>query len=220
MERSSVGTSPDELDLVRRLREGDEDTFMALVEQLQPQMLRIAQMFVSSRAVAEEVVQDTWIAVLRGIDRFEGRSSLRTWILRIVMNQAKTRGQRESRSVPFSSLTADASDEGVLDPSWFQGSADRFPGGWVTFPRSWSDIPEDRLLAGETLGVVRSAIEGLPPQQAAVIRMRDLLGLPAEEVCNALDLSETNQRVLLHRARSRVRRALDAYLEGEARGAS
>jgi RNA polymerase sigma-70 factor, ECF subfamily len=219
MNRSSVDASPDELELVRRLREGDEDAFMELVERLQPQMLRLAQMFVSSRAVAEEVVQDAWIAVLRGIDRFEGRSSVKTWILRIVANQAKTRGQREGRSVPFSSLTAEGSDEVVLDPSWFQGPNDRHPGGWVRFPRSWDEVPEDRLLADETLEVVRAAIEALPGKQAAVIRMRDVLGLPAEDVCNELDVSETNQRVLLHRARSKVRRAVDAYLQAEARGA-
>jgi RNA polymerase sigma-70 factor, ECF subfamily len=219
MERSSVDASPDELELVRRLREGDEDAFMELVERLQPQMLRVARMFVSSSAVAEEVVQDAWLAVLRGIDRFEGRSSVKTWILRIVANQAKTRGQREGRSVPFSSLAAEGSDEGVLDPDWFQGPNDRYPGGWVRFPRSWADIPEDRLLADETLKVLRLAIEALPEKQAAVIRMRDVLGLAPEEVCNALDVSETNQRVLLHRARSKVRRAVDAYLQGEARGA-
>jgi RNA polymerase sigma-70 factor, ECF subfamily len=219
MEHSSLEVSRDELELVRRLREGDEDAFMALVERLQPQMLRVAQMYVSSRSLAEEVVQDAWIAVLRGIDRFEGRSSVQTWIFRIVANQAKTRGQRESRSVPFSSLPRDESDEGAVDPSWFQGPGDRFPGGWVTFPESWSNVPEDRLLGGETLEVVRTAIEELPPKQAAVIRMRDVLGLPAGEVCNALELSETNQRVLLHRARSRVRRAVDTYLQGETRGA-
>jgi RNA polymerase sigma-70 factor, ECF subfamily len=219
MEHSSLEVSRDELELVRRLREGDEDAFMALVERLQPQMLRVAQMYVSSRPVAEEVVQDAWIAVLRGIDRFEGRSSVQTWIFRIVANQAKTRGQRESRAVPFSSLARDDSDEGAVDPSWFQGAGDRFPGGWVTFPQSWSRVPEERLLGSETLEVVRTAIEELPPKQAAVIRMRDVLGLPAGDVCNALELSETNQRVLLHRARSRVRRAVDTYLQGETRGA-
>lgn len=219
MKRSSLEVSNDELELVQRLREGDEDAFVALVERLQQQMLRVAQMYVSSRSVAEEVVQDSWMAVLRGIDRFEGRSSLQTWIFRIVANQAKTRGQRESRSVPFSSMPRAESVEGAVDPSWFHGPGDRFPGGWVTFPQSWSNVPEDRLLGGETLEVVRTAIEELPSKQAAVIRMRDVLGLPAGEVCNALELSETNQRVLLHRARSRVRRAVDTYIQGETRGA-
>jgi RNA polymerase sigma-70 factor, ECF subfamily len=218
MDTSSVALSPDEHELVERLRRGDEAAFMALVERLQPQMLRVARMYVSSRAAAEEVVQDAWLAVLRGIDRFEGRSSLRTWIFRIVANLAKTRGQREARSVPFSSL-ADDSDEGVLDPGWFQGSSDRHPGGWVVFPQTWSSIPEDRLLNDETLRIVRRAIDALPPKQATVIRMRDVLGMSADEVRNALDLSETNQRVLLHRARSKVRRAVDRYFEDESRSA-
>lgn len=212
MDASPVALSPSDAEVLERLRRGDEDAFMALVERLQPQMVRVARMYVSTGAAAEEVAQDAWLAVLRGLDRFEGRSSLRTWIFSIVANLAKTRGQRDARSVPFSSLAGDA-DEGVLDPAWFQGPEDRFPGGWVTFPRSWSAVPEDRLLGDETLAVVRRAIERLPPQQATVIRMRDVLGMSSEEVRNALGLSETNQRVLLHRARSKVRRALDAYLE-------
>src|SRR4051794_39949124 len=132
MDTPSVALSSDERELVERLQRGDEEAFMTLVERLQPQMLRVARMYVSNRAAAEEVVQDAWLAVLRGIDRFEGRSSLRTWIFRIVANLAKTRGQREARSVPFSSLSDD-SDEGVLDPAWFQGSNDRHPGGWLAF---------------------------------------------------------------------------------------
>jgi RNA polymerase sigma-70 factor, ECF subfamily len=218
MDMPSVALSSNERELVELLRRGDEEAFMALVERLQPQMLRVARMYVSNRAAAEEVVQDAWLAVLRGIDRFEGRSSLRTWIFRIVANLAKTRGQREARSVPFSSLSDD-SDQGVLDPAWFQGSNDRHPGGWVAFPQAWSSIPEDRLLNDETLQIVRRAIDALPPKQATVIRMRDVLGMSADEVRNALDLTETNQRVLLHRARSKVRRAVDRYLEGESRSA-
>jgi RNA polymerase sigma-70 factor (ECF subfamily) len=203
-----------ELALVERLRAGDETAFMMLVEQHQATMLRIARMYVSSRAVAEEVVQEAWLGILKGLDRFEGRSSLRTWMYRIVANIAKTRGQREGRSVPFSSLAGDDEGSGV-DPEWFQGAAEGAPGGWRAFPDDWRGIPDERLLGHETLQRIGRAIEELPPMQAEVIRLRDVLGWSSEEVRNALDLTETNQRVLLHRARSRVRRALDAYLSEE-----
>ena len=169
-------------------------------------------MYVSSQAVAEEVVQDAWLGILQGLDGFEGRSSLRTWMYRILANIAKTRGVREGRSQPFSALVSD-DDGGSVPESWFRGADDRWPGGWTTFPNDWRGIPEDRLLAGETLHVVGEAIDSLPPLQAEVIRLRDVLGWTSEEVRNVLDLSETNQRVLLHRARSRVRRAVDEYLE-------
>jgi RNA polymerase sigma-70 factor (ECF subfamily) len=172
-------------------------------------MLRVAEMYVSSRAVAEDVVQEAWVGVLRGIGRFEGRSSLKTWLYRIVANTAKTRGVRESRSVPFSSL-GDGADEGTVDADRFLGSGDRFPGHWAVPPQAWA--PEGRLLADETLEVVERAIEKLPPAQRAVITMRDVQGFTSEEVCNALDLTETNQRVLLHRARAKVRSALEEYM--------
>jgi RNA polymerase sigma-70 factor, ECF subfamily len=178
-------------------------------------MLRIARMYVSTRAVAEEVVQEAWLGIVRGLERFEGRSSLRTWMYRIVANLAKTRGQREGRSVPFSSLGG--ADDAAVDANWFQGADDRFAGGWRVAPDDWDGIPEDRLVGRETLERIGLAIDALPPMQAAVIRLRDVLGWSSEEVRNALDLSETNQRVLLHRARSRVRRELDAYLS-EGRG--
>jgi len=208
---TNVLASPADLAVVERLRAGDEATFMMLVEQHQTPMLRIARMYVSSRAVAEECVQEAWLGILQGLDRFEGRSSLRTWMYRIVANIAKTRGQREGRSVPFSALAGD-DEHPPVDPAWFQGAGDGFPGGWRTFPDEWDGIPEERLVAHETLRHIGSAIDGLPHMQAAVIRLRDILGWTSEEVRNALDLSETNQRVLLHRARSRVRRELDAYL--------
>jgi RNA polymerase sigma-70 factor (ECF subfamily) len=185
---------------------------MMLVEQHQAAMLRVARMYVSSNAVAEEVVSEAWLGILKGLDRFEGRSSLRTWLYRIVANIAKTRAQRDQRSIPFSALEGD--DDGI-DPEWFQSVAERAPGGWRTFPDDWRGIPEERLEAHETLGRIARAIDALPPMQAEVIRLRDVLGWSSEEVRNALDLSETNQRVLLHRARSRVRRALHEYLFGE-----
>ncbi|MGZ8578465.1 MAG: RNA polymerase sigma factor [Actinomycetota bacterium] len=204
--------SPEDLQLVERLRAGDEDTFMMLVEKHQAMMLRVARMYVSSQAVAEEVVQDAWLGILQGLPKFEGRSSLRTWIYRILVNIAKNRGVREGRSQPFSSLV-DLDASPAVPESWFRGGEDRHPGGWSTFPSDWRGLPEERLLASETIRVVGDAIEGLPSVQAEVIRLRDVLGWTSEDVRNVLDLSETNQRVLLHWARSRVRRALDEYLE-------
>ena len=198
--------SPEDALLVEGLRAGDEAAFAAVMRMYGRGMLRVAEMYVSSRAVAEDVVQEAWVGVLRGIGRFEGRSSLKTWLYRIVANTAKTRGVRESRSVPFSSL----GDEGTVDPDRFIGSGERFPGHWAVPPQAWA--PESRLLADETLDVVERAIEKLPPAQRAVITMRDVQGFTSEEVCNALDLTETNQRVLLHRARAKVRSALEEYM--------
>lgn len=200
--------SGEDLRLVEALRAGDEAAFRRLVREFGPAMLRMAQLYVSSRAVAEEVVQEAWLGVLRGIDRFEGRSSLRTWIFRILTNTAKTRGMREGRSLPFSSLADD--DEGAVDADRFLGDDTRFPGHWAAPPRPWEGA--GRLLARETREVVERAIAKLPPAQAAVITMRDVEGFDADEVCNALDITETNQRVLLHRARSKVRRALEEYM--------
>jgi len=206
---------PDDVALVERLRDGDESAFMSLVERLQPSMLRVARMYVSTTAVAEEVVQETWLGVLRGLDSFQGRSSLRTWIFRILTNIAKTRGQREGRSLPFASLAGDDLDAPAVDPSRFD-PPEGPRGRWSTLPEDWSDVPEERLLGHETLDVVGRAIASLPPMQAEVIRLRDALGWTSEEVRNALDLTETNQRVLLHRARAKVRGALERYLSDEA----
>ena len=195
--------SPEDARLVDGLRAGDEEAFRHLMHLYGGSMLRVAQMYVSSRALAEEVVQDAWVGVLRGIDRFEGRSSLKTWLFRIVANTAKTRGAREARSVPFSSLGG--ADEEPVDPDRFLGPGERFPGHWAA-------PPEGRVLADEAMGVIERAIEQLPPAQRTVITLRDIQGLSSEEVRNALDLTETNQRVLLHRARSKVRSALEEYM--------
>ena len=198
--------------LVEGLRAGDEDAFVELMRLYGPSMLRIAQLYVRSRAVAEEVVQDAWLAVLKGIARFEGRSSLKTWLFRILTNTAKTRAVREARSIPFSALAVDEEDESAVDPDRFMGPDARFPGHWSSPPASWGAPAEERVVAAETLDVIKAAIDRLPPAQALVITMRDVEGLSSEEVCNALEISETNQRVLLHRARTKVRHALEDYL--------
>src|SRR3954469_12170052 len=195
--------APDDARLVAGLRAGDDEAFRAVMSEYGAAMLRVALMYVSSRAVAEDVVQDAWVGVLRGIGRFEGRSSLKTWLFRIVANTAKTRGVRESRSTPFSSLAS--GDDDAVDPDRFLGSDERFPGHWAV-------PPEGRVLADEAMAFVDAAIERLPPAQRAVITLRDVQGFTSEEVRNALDLTETNQRVLLHRARSKVRSALEGYM--------
>ena len=210
MSDTRVLASPGDLAIVERLRAGDEAAFMMLVEEHQASMLRIARMYVSTTAVAEDVVQDAWLGIVRGLDRFEGRSSLRTWMYRIVVNTAKTRGRAEGRIVPFSSLAGPEAEP--LDPFAFQGEDDPSPGAWRAHPASWTSIPEERLLGDETMRRIGRSIESLPPMQAQVIRLRDVLGWSAHEVREVLDLTEANQRVLLHRARSRVRRDLDAYL--------
>ena len=206
-------TDTAEAALLARLRGGDERAFETLVERLYPTMLAVARHHVSSRAVAEEVVQEAWLGVLKGLDRFEGRSSLRTWILRILVNTAKTRGTRDARIVPFASL-APQGDEPAVDPGRFRGPDDPFPGHWRAYPGNWQRLPEEALADRETLDVVLSTIQQLPPPQRLVITMRDIQGCDTAEVCEALDVSEGNQRVLLHRARSKVRRALERHLDG------
>jgi RNA polymerase sigma-70 factor, ECF subfamily len=201
--------SREDAQLVDGLRARDEAAFVALVRMYGPGMLRVARMYVSSRAVAEEVVQEAWLAVLKGIDRFEGRSSLKTWLFRIVANTAKTRGVREARSAPFSSFPG---DQASVSPDRFLTADERFPGHWAVPPTSWAGVPDERLLAAETMDVIRRTIETLPPSQRAVLTLRDVEGWSADEVCNALELTETNGRVLLHRARARVRAALEEHL--------
>jgi RNA polymerase sigma-70 factor (ECF subfamily) len=207
--------SADDLVLVRALRAGDEQAFIALVERYQAPLLRVAMLYVRSREIAEEVVQDTWIGVLQGLERFEGRSSLKTWIFRILMNRAMSRGEREQRSVPFSALW-DADDEGgepTVDPSRFAGASPGRPGAWAAPPQPWDEIPEDRMLSRETLAAIGAAIDALRPNQREVVTLRDVEGWTSAEVCAALAITEANQRVLLHRGRAKVRRALEGYLE-------
>jgi RNA polymerase sigma-70 factor (ECF subfamily) len=206
-------TSADEAELLARLRDGDERAFEELVDRHYGTMLAVARGYVKSRAVAEEVVQEAWLGVLKGLDRFEGRSSLRTWIIRIVANIARTRGAREARSVPLSSLAPEG-EEAAVDPDRFRGSDDAFPGHWRQYPSDWQALPEQALFGRETLELVMAVVKELPPAQQQVITLRDITGCSAEEVCEALEISAGNQRVLLHRARSRVRSALEEHLDG------
>ena len=203
---------PDETALIARLRDGDEASFEVLVAEFYPSMLAVARGYVRSRAVAEEVVQEAWVGVLRGLERFEGRSTLRTWVLRIVANVARTRAVREARSLPFSSFAVEG-DEPAVDPARFRGPDDPFPGHWRSFPTDWRRLPEERLTSLETIELVKTAIEELPEAQRIVITMRDVAGLSSEEVCDSLDITAGNQRVLLHRARARVREALERHFD-------
>jgi RNA polymerase sigma-70 factor (ECF subfamily) len=204
-----------ESSLVDALRRGDEAAFAELVRRHHRSLLRVAQIYVSSRAVAEEVVQETWLAALDGIGRFEGRSSVKTWLFGILVNLARTRAKREGRTLPLSALEhpGRVPESAVSADDFLDSEHPRWPGHWATRPVRWA--PEERLLGAETREVVSRALDALPASQRAVISLRDVEGWTAEEVRNALGLSETNQRVLLHRARSRVRRALDHYLGDE-----
>jgi RNA polymerase sigma-70 factor, ECF subfamily len=206
-------TPADETELLARLRDGDEPAFAALVDRHYGAMLAVARGYVKSPAVAEEVVQEAWLGVLKGLDRFEGRSSLRTWILRIVANIAQTRGAREARSVPFSALAPEG-DETAVYPDRFRGRDDAFPGHWRQYPSDWQALPEQALLGRETLALVMAAVQELPQAQRKVVTLRDIAGFSADDVCELLGISGGNQRVLLHRGRSRIRAALEAHLDG------
>jgi RNA polymerase sigma-70 factor, ECF subfamily len=189
-----------------------------LVQRYQGPLLRLALVYTRSRAVAEEIVQDTWLGVLQGIERFERRSSFKTWLFRILVNRARTRREREGRTVPFSALGDAALEpaEPAVAPERFLGpSHPEWPLHWAVPPRSWGASPEEQLLTQETLDLVEHAIAALPPAWREVITLRDVEGWTAEEVCNVLGISETNQRVLLHRARSRVRGVLERHFDAE-----
>jgi len=204
---------PEELELLSALRRRDESAFSRLVTAHHTSLMRVARMYVGSQAVAEEVVQETWLGVLKGLDRFEGRCTLKTWIFQILVNRARTRGEREGRMIPFSAMFDAQSEPGepAVDPSQFNEHDPEWPGGWVSQPRDWGKTPEQSLLSREFRALVQAGIDTLPPNQKEVITLRDVQGWTSEEVCNVLGVSETNQRVLLHRARSKVRQALDRY---------
>ena len=199
---------------MKALRAGDEDAFAGLIRAHHSVLLRMAMTYVSSRAVAEEVVQETWLGVLRDLDRFQGRSSLKTWIFKMAANIARTRAGREGRCRPLSSVLAAEAERGEpsVDPDrFFPADHPRFPGRWARAPLAWRS-PEERLLSGETRDVIREAVERLPAAQRLVITLRDIEGWSADEACQALELTDGNQRVLLHRARSSVRAALERHL--------
>jgi RNA polymerase sigma-70 factor (ECF subfamily) len=201
---------PEELSLVAALRDGDESAFLEVVRRYHSSMLRVAQIFAQSAAVAEEVVQETWVAVLEGISRFEGRSSLRSWIFRIVANRARTRAQREARTEPFSSFEVEEDAPAVDQSRFHPADHPRWPGHWSSPPSAWAD---EQLLNRETVDLARQVIENLPAMQKQVIVLRDVEGCSAAEVCLALEISDANQRVLLHRARSKVRAELEPHLD-------
>jgi len=189
------------------LRAGDERAFHALFDRYHQVMRRTARGYVDSDAVAEEIVQETWVAIVRGIDRFEGRSALLTWMFSILLRQAHSHHARERRSLPLSSLSSDAYGEDGCSPDRFQKDDEAWPGHWATPPRPWQK-PERRLLSLEAREHLKGALAQLP-----VLALRDVDGAPAEEVCTMLGLSPENQRVLLHRGRSRLRAALEEYVD-------
>jgi len=199
-------------ELVDRLRDGDEAAFAGLIDAYSAPLLRLAVTFVQSPAVAEEIVQETWMAVVAGISRFERRSSVKTWLFKILTNIAKTRALRERRTIPFSEFEVENSDEPAVEAERFlPASHPQWPHHWATPPQPWSMGPEGTALDRETMAVVRRALEDLPRAQRVVVALRDIHGWPAADVCGALDLSEANQRVLLHRGRSRLRAVLERY---------
>ena len=206
----AAAASAEDARILDALRAGDEKAFLALVQSLNGPMLRVASLYVSSRGVAEEAVQEAWVGVLSGLPRFEGRSSLRRWIFGILTNCAKSRGVREARSTPFSDIgPQDDEDEPAVDPSRFlPPDHPRWPGHWSAPPTAWAD---EQVLNKESLAVVEVAIAQLPMNQREVITLRDVLGWNSAEVCESLGLSEGNQRVLLHRARSKVRGVLEKH---------
>jgi len=209
----------DESELLDRLRAGDEAAFADLVDRWSRTMLRVARGYVSTDASAQEVTQDTWLAVIRGLDNFEARSSLKTWVFRILVNTAKTRGVREKRVTPMSSLVIDLDEAApTVDPSRFRGPDDQYPGGWApgAVPQRWEGDPAREVLRGEVRTLVSSAMGKLPERQRAVVLLRDVQGCDSDEVCQILSLTPENQRVLLHRGRASVRMALEDYYHGGA----
>jgi RNA polymerase sigma-70 factor (ECF subfamily) len=219
---SHPGGSESQTELLARLRAGDEAVFAELVDGWSPALLRVALLYVSTRASAEEMVQETWLAVITQLDRFEGRSSVKTWVFRILENLARTRGAREARSVPWSTAFPEprepAEGRPTVDPRRFRGPEDRWPGGWTVAgrPAPWQPPPEDAAVAAELRAHLGEALAALPERQRTVVELRDVHGLSSDEVCERLDLTAANQRVLLHRGRARLRAQLeDVYRERE-----
>jgi RNA polymerase sigma-70 factor, ECF subfamily len=216
---TEVATAPeptrwtDDEAIVASLRAGDERTFRDLYQRHCPAMKRVARSYVESDAVAEEIVQETWLGILTGIDRFEGRSALRSWIFSILINQAKTHSVRERRTLPFSSISPAGRDEPAVDADRFQNDDEAWPGHWATPPRPWQK-PDRRALSLEARELLKAALSELPDRQRVIVCLRDVDGLSSGEVCGLLGLSRENERVLLHRGRSRLRAALEEYVDG------
>jgi RNA polymerase sigma-70 factor (ECF subfamily) len=212
------GVLPADAVIVARLRQRDEAMFAALIDAWSPGMLRAARVFVTDEHTAQDVVQETWLGVLRGIATFEGRSSVRTWAYRILLNRARTRGARDARTVPAGSLMPTGEDDGpTVAPRRFRGADDPYPGHWRSHPPAWPS-PEDRVVVAETRRQLISALAGLPQRQRIVVTLRDMEGYSSEEVCDLLQLSAANQRVLLHRGRAALRAALELHLTEGAAG--
>lgn len=215
---AATAIGPNDAHLILALRERDEAAFVTLVDRYSNSLLRLAQVYVHDRASAEEVVQETWIGFLQSLDRFEGRSSLKTWLFRILINCSRARARKDAHTIPFSEAfrpeagASDGLEFGRFVPGWVP----RYGGHWLRPPAPWADGPESRALASETRSVIERAIAALPPAQREVVVMRDVAGFTAEEVCNALGISDTNQRVILHRARTRLRQALERHGPGAA----
>lgn len=208
-------SAPDEVALVDALRRGDEAAFAALVERHTPSMLRVAAGYVPNHEIAEEVVQETWIALLKGLDGFQGRSSLRTWLFTVMVNIAKTRGVRERRDTEVQVLAFTA---GTVDPARFREAGQQWAGHWKQdqAPVPFPDTPEGSVLGDELITVTQRELDKLPVRQREVVTMRDVLGMESAEVSALLDISPANQRVLLHRGRAAVRQALEDYLKESA----
>jgi RNA polymerase sigma-70 factor (ECF subfamily) len=198
---------------VSALRAGDEDTFRRVVAREHATLFRLARAHVRDDATAADVVQDTWLAAIRGLDAFEGRGSLRSWLASITVNLARRRGARDARQRPAADLTSPGDEHpGGWSPEWFRGPADRWPGHWSSFPADWSSLPDEVFQGAELMNAVRAAIDALPSRQRDVVILRDVLGWTSTEVRAALSLSDSNERVLLHRGRSAVRRSLETVL--------
>lgn len=202
---------PEDAVIVARLRSRDEAMFAALVDAWSPGMVRAARAFVGDEHAAQDVVQETWLGVIRGIAAFQARSSLRTWIYRILVNRAKTRGVRDARTVPVDLMPTGEDHQPTVDPGRFRGADDPYPGHWRSFPPAWPH-PETQVIAAETRRHLAAALSGLPARQRTVVTLRDVNGYTSNEVCDLLEISAANQRVLLHRGRAAMRAALEDYL--------
>jgi RNA polymerase sigma-70 factor (ECF subfamily) len=210
----------DDVALANEIRKGDEQAFVDLVARHQGAFTRLALLWVGTPAVAEEVVQETWVIALEKLARFEGRSSLKTWLCGILLNTARARARKERRLVPLPGFEPDEAPEPAVPAERFSPPGHRWDGHWQAPPRAWPETPESALLSAETLGVVETCLAKLPEAQRAVLILRDVEGLTGEEACNALSITDTHQRVLLHRARSRMRALLEHHYDEKKAGAS